>query len=336
MNIAGMKSLLPFLLAPLALFAAPSTPEFNGSIERLDPALDALISPDAKIEKLSEGFTWSEGPVWFHGALLFSDVPENVVFRWAPGAAKAVPFLKPSGMLSPREGFREQGSNGLAVDAEGRLIVCQHGERRLARLEMDGKQTALADKFEGKRFNSPNDVAVRKNGDLYFTDPPYGLDKLNDSPLKELDFNGVFRVTKAGDVTAVLKDLTFPNGIAFSPDEKVLYVAVSDAKAPRIMAYDVQADGSVLNGRVFFDALPVAAPGKKGNPDGLKVDALGNLFATGPGGVLIISPAGKHLGTILTGQPTGNCAWGDDGSSIYITSNMFLLRVKTATKGAGF
>ncbi len=331
-----MKFLLPLVLAPLAIFAATPDVEFHGTIDRIDPAMDAVIAPDAVIEKLADGFTWSEGPVWFHGALLFSDVPENVIYRWAPGAAKAVPFLKPSGMLTQVEGFREQGSNGLAVDAEGRLIICQHGERRVARLEKDGKQTALADKFDGKRFNSPNDAIVAKNGDIYFTDPPYGLDKLNDSPLKELDFNGVFRIANDGAVTAAVKDLTFPNGLAFSPDEKVLYVAVSDEKAPRIMAYDVQPDGTVANGRTFFDALPLVSPDRKGNPDGLKVDRSGNLFATGPGGVLIISPEGKHLGTILTGQPTGNCAWGDDGSTIYITANMFLVRVKTATKGARF
>jgi gluconolactonase len=218
----------------------------------------------------------------------------------------------------------------------GRLLICQHGERRVARVEKDGTQTALADKFEGKRFNSPNDLALRKNGDIYFTDPPYGLEGLDKSPLKELDFNGVFRIAADGKVSAVIKDLPFPNGIGFSPDEKILYVAVSEGNAPRVMAYDVQTDGSVANGRIFFDAAPLKAPDKKGSCDGMKVDAQGNLWATGPGGVLVISPAGKHLGTILTGQATGNCCWGDDGSSLYITADMFLYRVKTKTKGAGW
>jgi gluconolactonase len=327
-----MKRLLPFLLAPMAAFAADFVPK----IDRVDPALEQVLAPDAAVEKLADGFTWSEGPVWYQGSVVFSDVPENIIYQWKPGAKQAAVFMKPSGMLSPHEGFREKGSNGLAVDAEGRLLICQHGERRVVRVEKNGKQTPLADRFEGKRFNSPNDLARRKNGDLYFTDPPYGLEGLNKSPLKELDFNGVYRVTPEGAMTAVLKDLTFPNGLGFSPDEKTLYVSISDPEAPRIMAYDVQADGSVDKGRVFFDAGPLVAPERKGMPDGLKIDFEGNVWSTGPGGVLIISPDGKHLGTILTGQATGNCCWGDDGASLYITADMFLYRVKTKTKGAGW
>ncbi|MES2571424.1 MAG: SMP-30/gluconolactonase/LRE family protein, partial [Verrucomicrobiota bacterium] len=188
-------------------------------------------------------------------------------------------------------------------------------------------------RFEGKQFNSPNDLVLTRNGDIYFTDPPYGLDKGNNSPLKELPFNGVYRLTRNGTVSAVIKDLTFPNGIGLSPDEKTLYVAISDSADPRIMAYELQPDGTATSGRVFFDAKPLVSPERKGMPDGLKVDRGGNVFATGPGGVVIISPEGKHLGTILTGQPTGNCAWGDDGSTLYITANMFLCRVKTSTKG---
>jgi gluconolactonase len=240
-------------------------------------------------------------------------------------------------MLTPREGFQEKGSNGLAVDADGRLLICQHGERRVARLNPDNSQTALADKFEGKKFNSPNDLALRKNGDIYFTDPPYGLDKLNASPLKELAWNGVYRIARDGAVSLLIKDLTFPNGIAFSPDEKILYVAVSDATKPQIMAYDVQSDGSVANGRVFFDATPLLGPNRKGSCDGMKIDAKGNLFATGPGGVLILSPKGDHLGTLVTNQATGNCCFGGaDGSELFIAADMFLCRVKTSTRGAGF
>ena len=335
-----MKRLLAFLLIPLtSLLAADPEPlpEFKVSIEHLDPAFDKLIPPGAQIEKCAEGFNWSEGPTWFQKAVVFSDVPENVIYKWSPGdALKASVFMKPSGMLKPTPGFREQGSNGLGVDAQGRLLICQHGERRVARVEKDGAQTALADKFEGKRFNSPNDLALRKNGDIYFTDPPYGLDKLNDSPLKELPFNGVFRIAADGKVSVVVKDLTFPNGIAFSPDEKILYVAVSDPKHTNIMAYDVQADGGVSGGREFFNAETVKKPDLKGGCDGMKVDVAGNVFSTGPGGVLVISPAGKHLGTLLTGQQTGNCAWGDDGSTLYICADMYLCRVKTATKGAGW
>jgi gluconolactonase len=332
-----MKRLLPLHLAPTLAFAADPTPHaFNMKIERLTPEFDTLIPANTQVEKLAEGFDWSEGPTWFQDSLVFSDVPQNVIFQWKPGQTTATEFMRPSGMLTPRPGFKEQGSNGLSVDAQGRLLICQHGERRVARVEKDGSQTALADRFEGKHFNSPNDLALRKNGDIYFTDPPYGLEGLNKSPIKELEWNGVYRIAADGKVSLLIKDLTFPNGIAFSPDEKTLYVAISDGAAPRIMAYDVQPDGGVANGRVFFDAKPLAAPDRKGNPDGMKVDAKGNVWTTGPGGVLVISPAGKHLGTINTGEQTGNCAWGDNGSTLYITADMFLVRVKTATKGAGW
>ena len=315
-------------------FSADTVP-FKGDIERLDPAFDALVAPNSKIEKLAEGFNWSEGPTWYEGAVVFSDVPENIIYRWKEGMTSAEVFLKPSGMTTPTAGFREQGSNGLSRDAQGKLLVCMHGDRRVARWEK-GTFTTLADRFDGKKFNSPNDLAVRKNGDVYFTDPPYGLDKGNESPLKEQTFNGVYRVTPKGEVSVVTKAVNWPNGIAFSPDEKLLYVAVSDSKAPRIMAYDVQPDGTVAGERIFFDASKAGKPGDKGSCDGMKVDARGNVWATGPGGVLAISPQGKLLGRILTGQATGNCCWGDDGSTLYITADMFLVRVKTQTKGAGW
>jgi gluconolactonase len=332
-----MNRLLPALLSlsVTVAFGQEKLPPFEMSIERLDPALDELIAADASVEKLAEGFTWSEGPTWFQGSVVFSDVPENIAYQWKPGAPKADVFLKPSGLTTPTPGFREQGSNGLSVDAKGHLILCQHGDRRIARLLGDGKFVTIADRFEGKRFNSPNDLAIRKNGDIYFTDPPYGLEKLNESPLKQLAWNGVYRVAADGQVSLLIKDLTFPNGIGFSPDEKVLYVAVSDGAAPRLMAYDVKADGTVENGRVFFDALPLKKRGRKGGCDGLKVDARGHVFATGPGGVLILSPSGKLLGTVLTNQATGNCCWGGaDGSELYITADMYLARVQTKTKGA--
>lgn len=331
-----MPRWLLLMSLPLAAVAAEPAPHsFQGRIERFEPAFDGLVAPGAVIEKLAEGFTWSEGPVWFDGALLFSDVPENVIFRWRPGTSGAEVFLRPSGLLQPVPGFREPGSNGLGCDAQGRLLVCQHGERRIARYE-DGRFTSLADRFEAKRFNSPNDLAVRRNGDIYFTDPPCGLDKLNDSPLKELPHNGVYRVTPAGKVTLVTRSLTFPNGIGFSPDERILYVAVSDGRAPRLVAYDVTADGGATNERTFFDARPLRTPGLRGSCDGLKVDRAGNLWATGPGGVLVISPAGRLLGRINTGEATGNCCWGDDGGTLYITADMFLLRVRTLTRGAGW
>ncbi len=327
-----MKPLLALLFVPLSLLAAdyPNV----GRVERLDPALDALVAPDAKVEKLCEGFQWSEGPVWKDGALLFSDVPQNRIHQWKEGQTAATVFLEPSGMLTPTPGFREQGSNGLVLDTQGRLVICEHGERRLARLGADNKtQTAIVDHFEGKRFNSPNDAAVRRNGEIWFTDPPYGLDKLNDSPLKELKFNGVFRWSTDGKLTAAIKDLTFPNGIAFSPDEKTLYIAVSDPVKTVVMAYDVQPDGSVTHGREFVDGTPLRAKGGKGAYDGMKLDQAGNLFTSAPGGLQIVTPAGQTLGMIVTGDLISNCAWGDDGSTLYFTDNHMVCRVKTKTRG---
>lgn len=328
-----MKRLLPLFLLPLAL-AAADYPTI-GTIERTDPALDRLLPPGTKIEKLCEGFTWAEGPVWKDGALLFSDVPENTVYAWKPGATKAEVFLRPSGMLTPREGFREQGSNGLTLDAAGNLVLCEHGERRLARLNADHSQTAIVEHFDGKRFNSPNDLVFRSNGDLYFTDPPYGLNGLDKSPLKELSFSGVFRVTPDGHASLLTKELTFPNGIAFSPDEKTLYVGITDPQQPRIVAYDVQADGSLGPERPFFDARPLTARGLKGSCDGMKIDVEGNIYSSGPGGITILSPAGKLLGTISTGSLIANCAWGDeDGGTLYLAAEHSLCRVRTATHGA--
>ncbi|MCB1225853.1 MAG: SMP-30/gluconolactonase/LRE family protein [Verrucomicrobiales bacterium] len=325
----------PCLLAVLlgascALAAETDTPPFSGSIERLDPALDALIAPGTSIEVLASGFNWSEGPVWMGDHLLFSDVPENTVFRWAPGDKQASAFLHPSGSAPGTESDRPQGSNGLARDAQGHLILCQHGNRQVARLEKDGSFTPLAATFEGKRFNSPNDLVIHPDGSIYFTDPSYGLKGGPDSPLRELDFHGVFRLAPDGQISLVDRDLTWPNGIALSPNAKTLYVAVSDKDHPHVHAYDLAPDGSVKNGRVLFDATPLKSPDRKGGCDGLKIDRLGNIWTTGPGGVLILSSDGKHLSTILTGQATANCAWGDtDGRSLYITADMFLLRVPT-------
>ncbi|MBX7209312.1 MAG: SMP-30/gluconolactonase/LRE family protein [Verrucomicrobiaceae bacterium] len=318
------------ICAASIVIAAEPVPPFSGSIERLDPKLDTLIAPEAKIEVLASGFNWAEGPVWYQGGIVFSDVPENTAFMWKEGQTEAAVFLKPSGATKPEGG---QGSNGLAVDARGNLILCQHGDRRVARLERDGKFTTLAGRLGDHLFNSPNDLVVASNGDIFFTDPPYGL---KDKASREIEENGVYHLGKGGVLRMVVKDLTFPNGIALSPDEKTLFVAVSDPAATRVMAYDLAADGSAANARVFFDAQPLKKPGLKGGCDGMKVDAQGNVWTTGPGGVLVISKEGKHLGTILTGQATANCAWGDDGGTLYVTADMFLLRVKTLVKGAGF
>jgi gluconolactonase len=289
------------------------------------------------MEKLAEGFNWSEGPVWdCRGQyLLFSDVPENTVFRWKEGEPVRV-FLKPSGYTGATARGGEPGSNGLTMDAQGRLILCQHGDRRVARLESDRRFATLADRYEGKRFNSPNDAVYKSNGDLYFTDPPYGLIKLNDDPQKEQKFNGVYRLGKDGKVTLLTQEMTFPNGIAFAPDEKTLYVANSDPNKAIWMAFPVKEDGTLGTGRVFFDATPQAKEGRPGLPDGMKVDRAGNVFATGPGGVFIFSPDGTHLGTLNTGEKTANCGWGEDGTVLYITADMYLCRIRTSTRGPGF
>jgi gluconolactonase len=323
--------------APGSSKGAGNYPTF-GSIERKDPRLDRIVPRDAVIEKLAEGFDWSEGPVWVKsgGYLLFSDVPMNTVFRWKEGEKPSV-YLKPSGYTGATERGGEPGSNGLTLDPTGKLVLCQHGDRRVARLGDDGKSfVTLADRFEGKRFNSPNDVVFKSNGDFYFTDPPYGLLKLNADPAKELPFNGVYRVSKGGQVTLLTKEMTFPNGLALSPDEKTLYVANSDPKLAIWMAFPVQDDGTLGKGRVFADVTKMVSPTRKGLPDGMKVDRAGNLFATGPGGVLVFDPDGTHLGTIDTNEATANCGWGGDGSTLYITADMYLGRIRLTTRGTGF
>lgn len=308
--------------------------------ERLDPRFDKLIPKDAKLETLSEGYAWTEGPVWVKkdgGYLLFSDIPNNRIVKWQDG--KATDFLKPSGYTGTRTDLKEPGSNGLLLDPEGRLVLMEHGDRRVARLEKDGKtKTTLADKYEGKRFNSPNDGVYKSNGDLYFTDPPYGLQVKGKEgfPDMEMDYCGVYRLSKDGKLTLLTKDLTKPNGIAFSPDEKILYVGSSDPDKAIWKAFPVEKDGTLGAGKIFFDSTDMVKKGLKGLPDGMKVDQDGNLFATGPGGVLVFSPDGKHLGTILTGVPTSNCGWGEDGTVLYVTANTDLTRIKTTTKGKGF
>jgi gluconolactonase len=308
-----------------------------GTVERVDPRFDKLVPLRvAVLEKLADGFKWTEGPVWVKdgGYLLFSDIPNNVVNKWKEGEG-VTPFLKPSGYTGKKPRGGEPGSNGLLLDPEGRLVLCEHGDRRVTRIEKDGKKTVLADRYDGKRFNSPNDAVFKSNGDLYFTDPPYGLEKQWNDPARELDFCGVYRLSKDGKVTLLTQEMSRPNGIAFSLDEKTLYVANSDPKKAVWMAFDVKADGTLGPGRVFFDATKWVGQ-RKGLPDGMKIDQHGNLFATGPGGVLVFAPDGAYLGRIDPGQPTANCAFGDDGSTLYVTSNQYLCRIRLSTKGKGF
>jgi len=308
-----------------------------GQVVRLDPRFDKLVPPGAEIEKLAEGFEWSEGPVWVPNGqyLLFSDIPNNVIVKWKAGEGIS-DFLKPAGYAGSKPRGGEPGTNGLLLDGAGRLVMCEHGDRRITRLEDNGKKTVLADKYEGKRFNSPNDAVFRSNGDLYITDPPYGLEKGWKDPARELDFCGVYHVSaKTGKVTLLTKELARPNGIALSPDQKTLYVGNSQSKPALWMAYDVKDDGMVANGRVFFDATPWTKT-LKGGPDGMTVDRHGNLFATGPGGVCVFGPDGTPLGRLETGVATANCTFGGNGSTLYITADMYLCRIRTNTKGIGF
>ncbi len=319
-----------------------SQPQSAPRIERLDPGFDRLIDLDAKIETIGQGYDWSEGPVWVKngGYLLFSDIPKNIVYRWKEGEGVGS-YLQPSGYTGKEPRGGETGSNGLIIDAQGRLVLCQHGDRRVARMDapLDSPKsdfTTLADRFEGKRLNSPNDAVFRSNGDLYFTDPAYGMEKQWEDPKREIPFAGVYRRTASGEVTLMTKDMTRPNGLAFSADEKRIYVAQSDPKSAIWRVFDMKGDGTFGEGRLLLDATAMVGPAQPGLPDGLKIDTEGNLFATGPGGVLVISPAGKHLGTIVTGQATSNVAFGDDGRTLYITADMYLMRVKLKAKGLGF
>lgn len=325
------------LLAPSAPAQFADTAGPGGRIVRLDSRVDRLVPPGAVLEKVADGFTWVEGPVWDRrgGHLLFSDIPKNAVYKWVPGSGVSL-FLTPSGYTgtAPFAG-REPGSNGLAFDPRGRLVLAEHGDRRIARLESDGRKTTVADRYQGRRLNSPNDLVFTSNGDLYFTDPPFGVPKAFDDPAKELPLSGVFRLSAQGELTLLTSELRAPNGLAFSPDERVLYVSNADRARAVWMAYDVRADGSLGPGRVFFDAT-ARAHTLKGVPDGMKVDRAGHLFAAGPGGIYILAPGGTHLGSLETGGVVSNVAWGEDGSVLYITANRAIYRIRLSTRGAGF
>jgi gluconolactonase len=336
-----LSTLLTLVAALAVAFALPGRRALEaqstsyptiGSIERLSPALDAIVPQGAVIEVLSDGHAWVEGPVWVPAlqSILYSDIPNNAIYRWREGVEASL-WLRPSGYTGdvPRTG--ESGSNGLLLGRDGRLVLAQHGDRRLARLDapLDAPRPVfetIAGAYEGKRFNSPNDVAQRSNGDFYFTDPPYGLQ--GGAEPQELDFQGVYRVSADGSVTLLTDELARPNGIVFSPDESMLYVSSSDPRSqPTIMTYPVRADGTLAEGRVFYASWG----------DGMTVDQQGNLYVAGPGnGVLVLSPSGEHLGTIHTTVRTSNCTFGDDGSTLYITANTHLMRVRTGVRGVGF
>lgn len=309
-----------------------------GKIIYEDPSFEKMLPKDARIEVLASGFEWSEGPVWVKDGdyLLFSDVPKNKIHKWDEKTGLSV-FLEPSGYTGRGVYSDEPGSNGLIIDNKGRLVSCEHGDRRIAAMPLQvGGKVTLANHFEGKRFNSPNDVVQHSNGDYYFTDPPYGLAKKHEDPTREIPQFGVYRIQKDGKVTMQVSDLSRPNGLAFSPDGKTLYVAQSDPEKAIWMAYPIDANGNAGKGKLIYDATGMVKKGIPGLPDGLKIDKDGNLWSSGPGGMIILSPAGKLLGRIEMGELTSNCAWGNDGSTLYMTVDGYLCRVKTNTKGTGW
>lgn len=335
-----MRILLPFLLLAAALAACNPPPPASqsvrypttGSVERLDPGLDAFIAPGAKIEVLADSFSWSEGPLWIESGsfLIFSDVPENRILKWTEDGGD-VEYLMPSGYTGD-PATPGEGANGLLLDPQGRLVLCQHGDRRVAYMDAplgapEERYVTLAGSYGGKRFNSPNDACYDRAGNLYFTDPPYGLPLGPDDTVnRELPFQGVYRLAPDGTVSLLVDSLTKPNGIALSPDERTLYVAVSDPERAWILAYALGPDGSITGSRLFYDATSFTGSDNKGLPDGLKVHPSGTLFATGPGGVHVISPEGKALGIIRTGQATANCGFG--GGYLYMTAHMYLMRIR--------
>jgi gluconolactonase len=313
------------------LIALPILTAGDGRIVRLAPEFDAIAAPGAEIEKVAGGFIFIEGPVWMHeGFLLFSDVRANRIMRWRPGDGATV-FREHSGIDADMPAGKPYGSNGLTVDRQGRLTMCQHGERRIVRLEKDGALTVLADRYTGKRLNSPNDLVYKSDGALYFSDPPYGLFPGYDKdPRKELPFSGIFRWAN-GKLDCVSKDLPRPNGLAFSPDEKYLYVANSEPPKKQWMRFPVKPDGTLGEPTVFFDANDQK---EEGLPDGLKVDKQGNVYCAGPGGIWVFNAAGKHIGSIQPTELPANCAWGGkDGHDFFMTARTGLYCVRLKVEG---
>jgi len=338
-----MKSILYFVIVILLLACnnesktktgeEQSNYKTMGTVERLDAALDSIISTDVKPEIIAEGFEWSEGPLWIesHQMLLFSDVPTNTIYKWTAAQGKEI-YLKPSGFTGTDSKSKEPGSNGLVLDNSGNLVLCQHGDRRMARMDAgfdkpEAKYITIADNYNGKRFSSPNDAVFSSFGDLYFTDPPYGLPSQDDSdPAKEIPFNGVYKVKKNGEVMLQTDSITRPNGIALFPGEKRLIVACSDPNRPNWYVFTVAGD-TLINGRVFYSTAG-QNQGLNGLPDGLKVDKNGNVFATGPGGIWIFNSEAKVLGKIKLDEASSNVALSPDEKTLYITNDMYVLRVK--------
>ena len=335
-----VASALPTLAQPAQTAPTVTHSSTPAQVLRTDPAIDAIVPHNAVVEKLAGGFRFTEGPIWVpktkneNSHLLFSDPYNNVIYRWTQDGTLSV-FMTKSGYDGADIGeYSQPGSNGLTLDPQGRLTIDQQGYRRVARLEKNGKLTVLADRYDGKRFNSPNDLVYKSDGALYFTDPPFGLPKYANDPRKELPYSGVYRVSPDGkEVRLLTTELKGPNGLAFSPDEKYFYVDDWDLAHKVVMRYEVQPDGSLANGKVFFDMT--STPGQSAL-DGMKVDEKGNLYVTGPDGVWILSAEGKHLGTIIPPEHANNVGWGDDDRrALYLCTRTGLYRIRLKIPGTG-
>lgn len=323
-----MKFICAFFSFLFFLACNTSSKEF-GTIERTGPALDNIIAPGAKVEIIADGFEWTEGPVWIESKqmLLFSDIPNNAIYKWTETKGKEL-YLKPAGYTDTVQRGGETGSNGLAINKEGKLILCQHGNRQIAMMEADINNPepvfkTIAGTWQSKKFNSPNDLALRSNGDIFFTDPPYGLEKNMDDPLKEIPFQGVYKTTADGHVKLLIDSITRPNGILLVNNEKSLIVANSDGEKPYWYMYDLDASDSLINPRIFYD--PSA---EEGAPDGMKADSKGNIYSTGPGGIWIFDQSAKLLGKIRIPGRVSNVALTTDEKTLFITADNYLLRVK--------
>lgn len=331
-----MKTCQLLLLFLLSLAACKQQRQVEypktGSIERLDPRLDQIIAPGVLPEIVADSFDWSEGPLWLpeQQILIFSDIPKNTVYQWSEEGCLKL-YLSPSGYTGDLRRGGETGSNGLLRDPMGRLVLCQHGDRRMARMDApldnpESKFLTLADNWKGKRFNSPNDAVYNSKGELFFTDPAYGMEMGWEDPKREIDFAGVYKLNNEGEVTLLTDTLQAPNGIGFSPDESRLYIASSGNDASWY-EYGIAYDGSLQDGKLFFNAKEFKKT-RKGSPDGLVVRDDGIIFASGPGGILIFTAEAEHLGTILTGQATSNCTLDTNGEYLYMTADMFLMRIR--------
>lgn len=336
-DLTRRACLLGLASIPAVAYAAAPVLRTVGGTRRFDAGLDAVLDSAMAVEVLGEGYRWAEGPIWVRARdwLLFSDVPANRIWRWREKEGLDL-FMHPSGLEGPVPGsINEAGANGLAIDGSGQLIMADSGNRALARVDLDTKsKTLLATSYQGLRFNSPNDVAVARNGAIFFTDPPYGLKDPDNSPLRELDFPGLYRLDLDGQVHLLDRSHRRPNGVALSPDQRTLYLALSDEARPELLAYAFDTRGFTGQSRVVHDMRPQQVAGGPGLPDGMAVDRTGHIFATGPGGVHVLTPAGRLLGIIATGKAVANCCFGgSDGATLFMTSDDMLARVRTRTSG---